>query len=97
MSEIKTENVHVEIFGNEYTIKSHHNSQYIESLSKYVDKKMHEVADNTSLVSTNKIAILTALNIADELIKEKRHDDRKIIKEKVLNLIRKIDDILEKR
>ncbi|MCK4262059.1 cell division protein ZapA, partial [bacterium] len=36
-------------------------------LAKFVDKKMKDVAEHSSLVSTSKVAVLTALRMADEL------------------------------
>ena len=40
----------------------------------FVDTRMREVADRSSSVDTVKIAVLTALNIADELFQERETD-----------------------
>ncbi len=57
----------VKIFGTEYSLKGDENQKYMEELSIYVDKKMREIAERSALVSTAKVAVLTALRIADEL------------------------------
>ncbi len=86
----KSNKIVIEIFGSEYSIKSPHDNEHIKSLAQYVNEKMREVAKNTSIVSTSKIAVLAALNIADELLYIKDKDSKK--KEKISDLIKKIDN-----
>jgi cell division protein ZapA len=57
--------VTVNIYGNEYSLKGDADPSYISELSKYVDGKMSEVG-RTSSASATKVAILAAMNIADE-------------------------------
>lgn len=57
----------VKIFGTEYSLRGEEDSEYMQELSQDVDEKMKEVAEHTSLVSTAKVAVLTALRMADEL------------------------------
>ena len=64
--------VKVTIFGTEYPVKGDADSQYIEEVAAYVDEKMREVAQGLSIKSTTKVAILTALNITDELFNARR-------------------------
>ena len=63
--------ISVKIFGREYKIKGHADKGYIEEMANYVDKKMKELAGNASLPSQDTLAILAALNIADELFRER--------------------------
>ncbi len=58
--------VHVEIFGLTYNLRADSDPAYLETLAAYVDRKMQEVARSTKNVDTLKVAILAALNIADE-------------------------------
>jgi len=58
--------IQVEIFGQTYNLKSGGDAGYIVSLAAYVDGKMREVARETKAVDTLRVAILAALNIADE-------------------------------
>jgi len=58
--------VQVEIFGQTYNLRSDGDPSYIISLAAHVDEKMREVARETKAVDTLRVAILAALNIADE-------------------------------
>jgi len=69
MTEKSTEKV--EIFGQEYKIKGVGDPQYIHMIAGYVDKKMREIAHSSGIMSQSRIAILAALNIADELYQER--------------------------
>lgn len=73
MTEKSTEKV--EIFGQEYKIKGVGNPQYIHKIAGYVDKKMREIAHSSGIMSQSRIAILAALNIADELYQERAERD----------------------
>jgi len=59
----------VEIYGTSYILKGESDMEYMKELAAYVDRKMHEIQAETGLISPVKIAILTSLNIADELYK----------------------------
>ncbi|HKN47356.1 MAG TPA: cell division protein ZapA [Candidatus Polarisedimenticolia bacterium] len=56
----------VEIYGQSYNLRGQGEVTYIQDLATYVDKKMREVAEATATVDSLKVAILAALNIADE-------------------------------
>jgi len=68
--------VKVTIFGSEYPIKSEADPEYIKRVAKYVDRKMREIAEKVEIQSPEKVAILTALNITDELFQEKADKDK---------------------
>jgi len=61
--------VRVQIFGSEYQIASQTDAEHTREVARYIDRKMREVANNLSLRSVSKIAVLTAVNLADELYK----------------------------
>ncbi len=63
--------VEIKVFGQTYTVKTDAEEDYIQEVAKYVNEKMGEVLKKTKSVSTLNVAILTALNIADDLLKEK--------------------------
>lgn len=67
--------VKVEIFGEQYTIRGDAEPDYIVQLANYVDGKMREIADSLKTTDTKKIAILSALNIADELLQKQNSSD----------------------
>ena len=60
-----TETVRVEIFDIVYNLRGT-DPTYIKELAEYVDTKMRAVASQTSTVDTIRLAVLAALNIADE-------------------------------
>lgn len=59
----------VEIFGEEYKVVGDTSEDHIRMMADYVDKKMKQIAANNSRLSASKVAVLAALNIADELCK----------------------------
>ena len=70
----------IEIFGQRYKIrvKGEEDEKYIGHLTSLVDQKMHEVAVKSKSADTTKIAVLAALNIADELfLSQKKLDQGK--------------------
>lgn len=58
--------VKVNIYGNEYNIKGEADPEYILRLAEYINKRMIETGRNITNGNVLQIAILTALNIADE-------------------------------
>jgi cell division protein ZapA len=58
--------VHVEIFGQTYTVRAGTDAGYVEKLAAYVDSQMMDVSRNAGAVDSVRIAVLAALNIADE-------------------------------
>lgn len=56
----------VSIFGNNYTIQGDASPEYIESLAKYLNAKMEEVASAVPSANAMQVAVLAALNISDE-------------------------------
>ncbi|HUO59517.1 MAG TPA: cell division protein ZapA [Candidatus Acidoferrales bacterium] len=60
-------NVRVEIYDQSYNLRGS-DEEHIRKLSDYVDRKMRSVAEHTSTVDSLRVAVLAALNIADELM-----------------------------
>jgi cell division protein ZapA len=78
----------VEIFGAVYHVRGRDDSGYLQELATLVDGKMREVAERVRTVDTAKIAILAALNIADELqqCRQRHEGERDEIRERVTAL-----------
>ncbi len=70
MDDIEATTVH--ILGREYKIKGFADKNYIIKVAQYVDEKMRELSKSSSLPSHDRLAILAALNIADELFQERQ-------------------------
>jgi len=75
--------VKVEIFGQMYTIRGELDESYVQKLAQYVDEKMQAIAAGTATVDTQKVAVLAALAIADELhsIQKDRGDREDLMRE----------------
>ncbi len=60
--------IEIEIFGHKHKIrvKGDEDEKYIGRLTSYVDQRMREVAVKSKSAETLKIAVLAALNIADD-------------------------------
>lgn len=71
-SEVDTESVTVTIFGREYTLRGDADPDYVKKVADFVDQRMSEVAKGSAVASTAKVAILAAVNIADELFREQQ-------------------------
>jgi len=61
----------VNILGQKYTVKGDADDVYIRKLASFVDEKLKEVYGTSPSITPLKAAILTSLNIADELHKLK--------------------------
>lgn len=88
----------VEIFGQSYNLRGEGDPKYITEIASYVDKVMHDVSDNTGVADTLKVAILAALNIADDYLSMKRKlssEKGENIEKKISLMIQKIDRCLE--
>ncbi len=85
--------VEIKVFGQTYTVKTDAEEEHIQAVAQYVNAKMEEVLKKTRSVSTLSVAILTALNIADDLLKER--EERKAILQEVdkksKDLVRQIE------
>jgi cell division protein ZapA len=58
--------VHVQIFGQTYAVRAGADPGYVEKLAAHVDSQMNEVSRASGAVDSVKVAVLAALNIADE-------------------------------
>jgi|TARA_B100000953_G_C17762717_1_gene339545 cell division protein ZapA len=95
MAEKEDNQIKITIFGQEYSVKAPADPTYIKQIAEYVDTKMREVQSGfSSTQSSNRIAILSAMNITDELFNaRKRGDsDNNEIEEKITSLIELIDE-----
>jgi cell division protein ZapA len=61
--------VTVAIFNEDYVVKGEEEPEYIQMLASYVDRRMRMIFQRNPNLSSTKVAVLTALNLADELNK----------------------------
>jgi cell division protein ZapA len=67
-----TTSVSVEIYDQTYNLRAS-DPEYIQKLAAMVDGKMRAVSSNGSTVDSLRVAVLAALNIADELLRLQEH------------------------
>jgi len=67
----KERTVEIKVFGQTYSVKTDAEEDHIQAVAKYVNDKIEEITKKTRTVSSLNVAILTALNIADDLLREK--------------------------
>jgi cell division protein ZapA len=61
--------VPVEIHGQRYPIRSSLEPEYVVRLAAYVDERIRAAAESTPTGDSLRLAVLAALNIADELFR----------------------------
>ena len=64
------ENVEVDIFGQTFRLSAGAaESDYMQRLAAHVDERIRAIANTAPAISFDRLAILAALNIADDLFK----------------------------
>jgi cell division protein ZapA len=63
--------VTVKIAGNEYVLCGNESPEYIQRIALMVDRKLRDITRKNHLLSTSMASVLTAVNMADELVKAK--------------------------
>jgi cell division protein ZapA len=88
--------VRVEIFDQGYNLRGS-DPEYILKLAEYVDSKMRAVAEATNTIDTVRLAVLAALNIADEyhLLKKKQEGGATDYQKRAHLLANALDEVLE--
>lgn len=88
--------VRVEIFDQAYNLRGS-DPEYILKLAEYVDSKMRAVAEATNTIDTVRLAVLAALNIADEyhLLKRKQDHGATDYQKRAHLLASALDEVLE--
>jgi len=88
--------VTVDILGEEFTIRGDADAEYIASVARLVDSRMKELRSSNKNMNKNRLAVLTALNLADELLQERaRKDPSGVENEEVLRRTRQLIMLLD--
>jgi len=66
------QDVTVQIFGQSYTLRSAADPAEVASLAAEVDARMREAAGGAAPGARDRLAVLVALNLADDLARERR-------------------------
>jgi cell division protein ZapA len=91
-----TGSVRVEIFDQVYNLRGS-DADYIVKLAEYVDGKMRAVSEQTATVDSVRLAVLAALNIADEyhLLKRRLEPISPEARQRASKLASALDEVLE--
>jgi cell division protein ZapA len=89
--------IHVEIFGQTYAVRAGADPSYVAQLAKHVDGQMQDVARMSGAVDSVRIAVLAALNIADEYfsLKSGGETDGSELRERAAALAKELDQVLK--
>lgn len=95
VQDVTNSSVRVEIFDQGYNLRGT-DPDYILKLAEYVDTKMRAVSEQTHTVDTSRLAVLAALNIADEyhLLKRKIDGGSSDSSKRARQLLNALDEVL---
>ncbi len=63
----------ITIFGETYTVRGSVDEEYIFQIGRFVDNRMKDLRQSSPHLDAKKLAVLTAINIADELLQERQN------------------------
>ena len=83
------QSVTVQIAGVRYALKTDEDERWVKSVAALVDQRFREIQKKARTPDTQAVAMLTALQIAEELFRERRDTSelRKTIREKSQSLL----------
>ena len=93
----RVETVKVKILGCEYAIKKKgEEDSYYERIAEFVDGKMRAIMEKSSLLSIDRVMVLAALRICEELFKARKvsEEREKVIRTKLREMTETIESAL---
>ncbi|MFA9461372.1 cell division protein ZapA [Thiohalorhabdus methylotrophus] len=93
-----TQTVPVVILGKEYWVRCPDTErERLERLARFVDEKMREVRDSGAALGTDRIAVLTALNIANELfdMQDRRREEAEEVGARTSRMLETVQRLLD--
>lgn len=92
----QSNSVRVEIYDQAYNLRGS-DPEYIFKLAEYVDGKMRAVSEQTATVDSVRLAVLAALNIADEyhLLKRRLENPSAEAQQRASKLSSALDEVLQ--
>ncbi len=82
--------VELRIAGKDYTVVGSEPVEYIHRVGLYVDKKMTDIMRMNNKLSTSLAAVLTAINVVDDLFKSRESE------QELKNQLKKVSEELER-
>ena len=89
--------IHIEVHGQRYPIRTTLDDRYVQELAAYVDRKMRAASDASPASDVVGLAVLTALNIADEYFRARdlRSNESESLTLRTSELERILDEALQ--
>ena len=91
----ETRVVHVDIRGQRYAIKSTLEPKYVADIAAFVDSRMEMAGRELATIDTVRIAVIAALNIADDLFRARQDSAEGRAQARAMEIERLIDVALE--
>lgn len=93
-----TRDVRVTIYDQEYTMRGDLDPEYIRKLGEYVDAKMRSIAARTQVVDSLRVAVLAALNLADEVhqLRARQESQVREVEQRVGDFSLQLDEFLKR-
>jgi cell division protein ZapA len=97
--------VTVKINGMEYNLKGEENEEYLHKVAAYVDRKVRNITNNNKKLSSTAGAVLTAINVVDEMFKcnvayselmielEAMKENEKLLQDEIKNLKNSVQEL----
>jgi cell division protein ZapA len=87
----------IEIYDQMYNVNGEQDEEYLKELAAYVDGKMRTIAESTHMVDSLKVAVLAALNIADEMftMRQKQQQIEGPLRKRVEKCVSLVEKALE--
>lgn len=87
----------IQIYDQSYNVNADGNEEYLHELAAFVDGKMRSIAESTHMVDSLKVAVLAALNIADEMFqtRKRQQEIEGPLRQRVENCVSMVEKALE--
>jgi len=87
--------VTVEILGTSIAVKTHQPEDKIRNIAEYVEARMRDVSERSQVISSLKIAIMSAMQIASELPQFQSGFASQEVEERLLHLVETVEGTLK--
>ncbi len=93
-----TESIEVDVYGQRLALRPIEDESYAHELARYVEGQMQTIAHGATAPTPIKVAILAAMNIADQLFRQERRRQagEAEVERRAEGLLQCIDSHLEK-
>lgn len=88
----------IEVYGHRYTIRGEADESYVRELARQVDERMRTLATKMQNITPLQLAVLTAINLADELTQARKLHEQHAedLNDRAAGLIETIEQTLGK-